>query len=131
MKKLLVALGMALIAAVPISASKRDVAIKTRKESNQKDRVERPRAPMHIHLFCGPTINKKTNKRSMESKFYAQFFPGTYQIGFSLGLDGNFSFSKIHIDGDDHVCIDCGLVYGAIKYKNQWRGARIYKLHKN
>lgn len=84
----------------------------------------------HFFTFYGPTVLHGSQKKSMESKFFAKLFPGTYEFVFTLNSSGNFSIKNIKIDGDDHVCIDSGIVFGAIKYNGQWRAARIYKLHK-
>lgn len=84
----------------------------------------------HFFTFYGPTVLHGSQKKSMESKFFAKLFPGTYEFVFTLNSNGNFSIKNIKIDGDDHVCIDSGIVFGAIKYNGQWRAARIYKLHK-
>lgn len=37
----------------------------------------------------------------------------------------------IRFDLNDHVDIDCGVVYGAVKYRGEWLGARIVKYHKD
>lgn len=48
MKKLLVAVGIALMTAIPISASKRVVNVRTKQKSDHYNQTERPRAPMQI-----------------------------------------------------------------------------------
>ncbi len=83
----------------------------------------------HRYLFCGPNSERVYNKRSHEAKFFAKWMPGTYNLSFGFS-NGNINFKSIKIDPDDNVCIDSGVVFGAIKYKGQWKAARIVKQHK-
>lgn len=78
-----------------------------------------------IYIVNGPYSYSVTNKKSTEYKFYSRWFPGTYEFGF--GFNGDTKFVKIHIDGNDHVELHQGIVYGAIKYKEHWYAARITK----
>ncbi len=83
----------------------------------------------HSYLFCGPNYITLKNKKSHESKFYAQWFPGNYQFGFNIG--SGLKLMGIKIDGNDNVALDSGIVFGAIKYKGKWKAARIVKMHKD
>ena len=55
-----------------------------------------------------------------------QTFPGTFVIGFKVGGDG-LKFNGVELDLNDRVELDRCSVYGAIKYKGRWLGARIIK----
>lgn len=57
---------------------------------------------------------------------YTQTFPGTFVIGFKVGGDG-LKFNGVELDLNDRVDLDRCSVYGAIKYKGRWLGARIIK----
>lgn len=77
------------------------------------------------YLVYGPYSESRTNKKSMETKLYAKWFPGTYEFGFSAG--STIKLSKIAISGNDGVELYRGRVFGAIKYKGKWLAARITK----
>ena len=47
-------------------------------------------------------------------------------IGFKVGGDG-LKFNGVELDLNDRVELDRCSVYGAIKYKGRWLGARIIK----
>lgn len=79
----------------------------------------------YAYMIHGLYYIQATNKRSIESKFYSKWFPGTCIFNFSLGETVNFkniSFSK-----NDGVELHRGRVYGAIKYNGKWLGAVITK----
>lgn len=81
-----------------------------------------------ILILNGHHSTRETNTRSMQTKFFAKWFPGDYKFGFSFG--SSIQFKSFKIDPDDGVRLDCGVVYGAIKYNGKWIGARIYKTSK-
>ena len=78
-----------------------------------------------IYVTYGPYTQRWTNHKSSQTKFYKRWFPGNYSFGFSLG--DHISINKIKFDGNDGVKLFRGRVYGAIKYKGEWRAARITK----
>lgn len=78
-----------------------------------------------IYTVTGADEKSGNNKKSLETKFYSRWFPGTYTIGFSLG-DG-VSVKGVTLDGGKSTKLNRGVVYGAIKYDNKWLGARITK----
>lgn len=77
------------------------------------------------YVIYGPFSKTKTNAKSMESKFYTKWLPGTYEFGFSIG--SALKLVKASISGNDGVELYRGIVYGAIKYKGKWVAARITK----
>lgn len=77
----------------------------------------------------GPFSEGKHDARSMESKFHTKWFPGTVNFVFSLG--NTINLKSIKFGKNDGVELDCGVVFGAIKYKDKWYGARITKKHKD
>lgn len=77
------------------------------------------------YIIHGPYSTSKKNKRSMESKFYAKWFPGTCQFQFSIGRSVNLK--NIKFSKNDEVELYRGIVYGAIKYNGKWLAARITK----
>jgi len=79
----------------------------------------------NIYIMFGPFSTSATQKSTLENKVYAKWFPGTYEVFFSS--DNQFIPKKIKIDGNDHVELYRGSVYGAIKYKGRWLAARIIK----
>lgn len=83
----------------------------------------------HTNFTYGPFSESKNKKSSIENKFYACWFPGTYEFGFSLG--NSLKLVKVVFDKNDGVKLESGRVYGAIKYNGKWLAARITKLHKD
>ena len=81
--------------------------------------------PDSMFTVYGPYSVCKLNKRSIENKFYARWWPGTYEFGFSFG--SSIKFKKIKIDKEDGVELHRGRVFGAIRYKDKWLAARITK----
>lgn len=79
-----------------------------------------------LSVMAGPKYINKTNVRSVQKDFYAKTFPGTFVIGFKVGGDG-LKFNGVELDLNDRVNLDRCSVYGAIKYKGRWLGARIIK----
>lgn len=77
------------------------------------------------YVIYGPYSEGKTKKKSMETKFYAKWFPGTYQFGFSFG--SSIKLTNIKFSGNDGVELYRGRVFGAIKYDGKWLAARITK----
>ena len=77
------------------------------------------------YVIYGPYSEGCTKKKSMETKFYAKWFPGTYQFGFSLG--SSIKPTNIKLSGNDGVELYRGRVFGAIKYDGKWLTARITK----
>lgn len=78
-----------------------------------------------IYVIFGSFSTKAYNKRTLETKVFAKWFPGTYQVGFSFG--NSFKVQGIDMDGNDNVTLFRGSVFGAIKYKGKWLAARIIK----
>lgn len=78
-----------------------------------------------IYTVTGADEKSGTRKKSLETKFYSRWFPGTYTIGFSVG-DG-VNVKGVSLDGGKSTKLNRGVVYGAIKYDNRWLGARITK----
>lgn len=83
----------------------------------------------HLYIFSGPMRQEAYDKRSMSSDVYAKAFPCSFE--FTFDLSGGFKLKGIRFDLNDHVDIDCGVVYGAVKYRGEWLGARIVKYHKD
>lgn len=77
------------------------------------------------YVIYGPYSEGHSKKKSVETKFYAKWFPGTYEFGFSLG--SSIKLSKVSFSGNDGVELYRGVVFGAIKYDGKWLAARITK----
>lgn len=77
------------------------------------------------YIIHGPFSSGVKNKKSMESKFYAKWFPGTCEFQFSIGSTVNLK--NIKFSTNDGVELYRGIVFGAIKYDGKWLGARITK----
>ena len=77
------------------------------------------------YVIYGPYSEGHSKKKSVETKFFAKWFPGTYEFGFSLG--SSIKISKVSFSGNDGVELYRGVVFGAIKYDGKWLGARITK----
>lgn len=77
------------------------------------------------YVIYGPYSEGHSKKKSVETKFYAKWFPGTYEFGFSLG--SSIKLSKVSFSGNDGVELYRGVVFGAIKYNGKWLAARITK----
>lgn len=56
---------------------------------------------------------------------FAQLLNAEREIQFSVG--NTFNIKSVKFSTNDGVSLDCGVVYGAIKYNNEWRAARITK----
>lgn len=81
-----------------------------------------------IFIVHGPSYIRAQNKRSINNKFFSKWFPCNYEFGFTIG--NTISFKNFSFSTNDGVDLDCGSVYGAVKYKGQWLGARIKKISK-
>lgn len=79
----------------------------------------------YAYIIHGPYEKNAYKRGSIESKFYAKWFPGEYQLHFSFG--SSVKLKKVTFDPNDHVKLYRGSVYGAILYKGQWKAARIIK----
>ena len=77
------------------------------------------------YIIHGPFSKGVKNKKSMESKFYAKWFPGTCEFQFSVGSTVNLK--NIKFSTNDGVELYRGIVFGAIKYDGKWLAARITK----
>lgn len=77
------------------------------------------------YIIHGPFSEGVKNKKSMESKFHAKWFPGNCEFSFSVG--STFKLKNIKFSRNDGVELYRGRVYGAIKYKGKWLAARITK----
>lgn len=78
-----------------------------------------------IYTVTGAEEKAGNNKKSLETKFYSRWLPGTYTIGFSFG--DALNVKGVNLDGGKSTALNRGVVYGAIKYDNKWLGARITK----
>lgn len=78
-----------------------------------------------LYVVTGPEEIYKNKKHSIEKKFYAQWFPGEYLIGF--GFNNSFKLNSVKFDGGKSTKLSRGIVYGAVKYNGQWLAARITK----
>ena len=78
-----------------------------------KEGTKIPHAPIRVPVIYIQQQNTQT-------------FPGTFVIGFKVGGDG-LKFNGVELDLNDRVNLDRCSVYGAIKYKGRWLGARIIK----
>ena len=79
----------------------------------------------YAYIVHGPHEKIAYRTGSIESKFYAKWFPGTYELQFSSG--SSVIFKGVKFDPNDKVELYRGSVYGAIMYKGQWKAARIVK----
>lgn len=79
----------------------------------------------YTYVIHGPYSRCVYNKRSINSKFDARWFPGDWEFTFSLA--NKIKLVRIKIPKTDGIEIYRGSVYGAIKYKGKWLAARIYK----
>lgn len=77
------------------------------------------------YIIHGPFSKGVKNQKSMESKFYAKWFPGECQFQFSIGSSVNLK--NIKFSTNDGVELYRGIVFGAIKYDGKWLAARITK----
>ena len=78
-----------------------------------------------IFTVCGPSEVSSSNCRSMKTKFYSKWLPGNYVFGFSFGE--KVHLENITLNAGNETRLHRGVVYGAIKYKGKWLGARIAK----
>lgn len=78
------------------------------------------------YLIYGPNSESVFKKKTVGNNFYTKWLPGNYEFTFSLG-GGKFSLKKINISDVDVMDLHRASIYGAIKYKGEWRGARIIK----
>lgn len=78
-----------------------------------------------MYVVTGPEEIGNKGKRTLEKKFYAKWFPGTYVFGF--GYNGSFNLKSVNFDGGNSTKLARGIVYGAVKYKGRWLAARITK----
>lgn len=78
-----------------------------------------------LYVVTGPEEIYKNKKHSIEKKFYAQWFPGEYLIGF--GFSNSFKLNSVKFDGGKSTKLSRGIVYGAVKYNGKWLAARITK----
>lgn len=78
-----------------------------------------------IYTVTGADEKSGNNRKSLETKFYSRWFPGTYTIGFSVG--NVVSVKGVTLEGGKSTKLNRGIVYGAVKYNNKWLGARITK----
>lgn len=78
-----------------------------------------------LYVVTGPEEIYKNKKHSIQKKFYAQWFPGEYLIGF--GFANSFKLNSVKFDGGNSTKLSRGIVYGAVKYNGEWLAARITK----
>ena len=79
----------------------------------------------NIYVMFGPFSTSSKYRSKLEKKLFAKWLPGKYEVSFSLG--DVFQLKAINIDGNDHVELHRGTVYGAVKYNGRWLAARIIK----
>lgn len=72
-----------------------------------------------------PYSESYTNKRSVDVKFYKEIKP--FLFSFSYNFIKGFVFKSIGFPDNKEVSLYSGSVYGAIKYKGEWRAAKIIK----
>lgn len=78
-----------------------------------------------IYITTGQNEKAANNKKSMETKFRSEWFPGEYSIGFSMG--NGLNITSVNLDGGDKIELNRAVVYAAVKYENNWYAARITK----
>ncbi len=79
----------------------------------------------YTYVIHGPFSRCVYNKRSINSKFDARWFPGEWE--FTSSFANKIKLVRIKIPKTDGIEIYRGSVYGAIKYKGKWLAARIFK----
>ena len=80
---------------------------------------------LNTYVVGGPFSIARENTNKLETKYDAQWFPNTYEFGFSYG--SSFKFTPIKLGKDDGVSLYRGCVFGAVKYNGRWLGAKIKK----
>lgn len=78
-----------------------------------------------MFLLTGGDENVTYRSRTLTKKFYAEWFPGNYEVGFSY--DGKIKPTSIKFDKGVETKLDCGIVYAAVKFRGKWLAARITK----
>ncbi|MGN1258394.1 MAG: hypothetical protein ACI4T0_05730 [Candidatus Limisoma sp.] len=91
--------------------------------------------PYKLGLFCynenyayiihGFFARNSKNVKTMESKTYSKWFPGSCEFQFSFGSSVNFK--NVKISANDGVDLYRGTVVGIINYNGKWLAARIIK----
>lgn len=78
-----------------------------------------------LYTAVGQNEIVKYNAKTCEEKFYADWFPGEYVLGFTSN-NGKISYN-ISIDKGDNIELSRATVYAAVKYDGKWLAARITK----
>lgn len=78
-----------------------------------------------FYFSRAPYSESYTNKRSVDTKFYKEMKP--FLFSFSYNSVAGFGFKSIDFPDNKKVSLFSGSVYGAIKYKGEWRAAKIIK----
>ncbi len=78
-----------------------------------------------VYIVYGPYRINAKNRRSLESKFYSKWFSG--EVMFTFSIENSIKLKNIKFSLNDGVELYRGSVFGAIKYKGRWLGARLYK----
>jgi len=82
-----------------------------------------------IRFMIGPDEEKYLNKSSTDKKFLSEWLGGSFEIGYATDPNNpNFKFSNFTFNiSANPTKLERGIVYGAVKYNNEWRAARIVK----
>ena len=78
-----------------------------------------------FYFSRAPYSESYTNRRSIDTKFYKEMKP--FLISFSYNSAAGFGFKSLGFPENKKVTLYSGSVYGAIKYKGEWRAAKIIK----
>lgn len=78
-----------------------------------------------LYTAVGQNEIVKYKAKTCEEKFYAEWFPGEYILGFTSN-SGKISYN-ISIDKGDNIELSRATVYAAVKYDGKWLAARITK----
>lgn len=80
----------------------------------------------NVYYFSrAPYSETYKNVRSVDVKFYKEIKP--FLFSFSYNFVTGFGFKSIDFPENKQVSLFSGSVYGAIKYKGEWRAAKIIK----
>lgn len=82
-----------------------------------------------MRFIIGKNEEVGYRKNHINKKFHSQWFSGTYVLGYSTDPNSptaSFKNSSFNIKGSK-TKLKRGIVYGAVKYKGEWRAARIIK----
>lgn len=78
-----------------------------------------------VYTISGADEKTKQKTRTFDNKFYSKWFPGTFLIG--ITYNGKINLSNFYFNEEGTPKLGRGIVYGAVKYRGKWFGARIIK----